>query len=159
MIGQQVSHYEILSRLGAGGMGEVFEAREHRLGRRVALKFLPQELSRDARAVERLQRKARIASSLNHPHICTIHDIDSHHGTHFIVMELLNGLSLRHRIQVGTIAIREVIEIALQVAEAIAGATCTSRRRARGLPWRAARRRRRTRCSTARPRTNRGTPN
>jgi serine/threonine protein kinase/tetratricopeptide (TPR) repeat protein len=119
VIGQQVSHYEIISRLGTGGMGEVYEARDHRLGRRVALKFLPQDLSRDARAVERLQREARIASSLNHPHICTIHAIDSHHGTHFIVMELLDGVSLKQRVQVATLPVREILAIAIQVAEAM----------------------------------------
>jgi eukaryotic-like serine/threonine-protein kinase len=119
VIGQQVSHYEIISRLGTGGMGEVFEARDHRLGRRVALKFLPEELSRDVRAVDRLQREAQIASSLNHPHICTIHAIDSHHGTHFIVMELLDGVPLKQRLQVSTLAVREILVIAMQVAEAM----------------------------------------
>ena len=119
MIGQHVSHYEIVSSLGSGGMGEVYEARDRRLGRRVALKFLPRELSRDARAVERLQREARIASSLNHPHICTIHDIDSHQDTHFIVMELLDGVPLKHRIQVGPLTVRELLTIASQVAEAL----------------------------------------
>jgi len=103
-------------------MGEVYEARDHRLGRRVALKFLPHELSSDARAVERLQREARIASSLNHPHICTIHDIDSHHGTHFIVMELLDGVPLKQRIQVGALPVREVILIGVHVAEALGAA-------------------------------------
>jgi eukaryotic-like serine/threonine-protein kinase len=122
MIGQQVSHYEIISRLGTGGMGEVYEGRDHRLGRRVALKFLPRELSRDARAVERLQHEARIASSLNHPHICTIHDIDSHHGTHFIVMELLDGMALKQRIASGPLPIRELIDIAGQVADALGAA-------------------------------------
>jgi serine/threonine protein kinase/tetratricopeptide (TPR) repeat protein len=119
VIGQHVSHYEIVSSLGSGGMGEVYEARDRRLGRRVALKFLPRELSRDARAVERLQREARIASSLNHPHICTIHDIDSHQDTHFIVMELLDGVPLKHRIQVGPLTVRELLTIAIQVAEAL----------------------------------------
>ena len=119
MIGQQVSHYEIISRLGTGGMGEVFEARDHRLGRRVALKFLSAELSRDARAVDRLQREARIASSLNHPHICTIHAIDSHQGMHFIVMELLDGVPLKQRLQAGAQSVREVLAIAIQVAEAM----------------------------------------
>ena len=119
MIGQKVSHYEIVSSLGSGGMGEVYEAHDHRLGRRVALKFLPGALSRDARAVERLQREARIASSLNHPHICTIHDIDSHHGTHFIVMEFLDGVSLKQRIQSGPLTVRELLHVAIQVAEAL----------------------------------------
>ena len=122
MIGQQVSHYEIMSRLGTGGMAEVYEARDHRLGRRVALKFLPAALSRDPRAVERLQREARIASSLNHPHICTIHDIDAHHGTHFIVMELLDGQPLTERIRAGAVPPRDLVQIALQVADALGAA-------------------------------------
>ncbi len=100
-------------------MGEIYEARDRRLGRRVALKFLPHALSSDARAVERLQREARIASSLNHPHIGSIHDIDAHQGTHFIVMELLDGLSLTERIRLGSVPAREVVEIAIQVAEAL----------------------------------------
>jgi eukaryotic-like serine/threonine-protein kinase len=119
VVGQQVSHYEIISRLGTGGMGEIYEARDHRLGRRVALKFLPAELSRDEHAVERLQREARIASSLSHPHICTIHDIDAHQGNHFIVMELLDGVALADRIRSGPLSPRELIEISIQVASAL----------------------------------------
>jgi serine/threonine protein kinase len=119
VIGSQVSHYLITGRLGAGGMGEVFEARDTRLGRRVALKFLPRELSRDERALGRLLREARIASSLNHPHICTIHDIDSHHGEQFIVMELLEGGSLDERIAAGPLQPAEMIDIMCQAADAL----------------------------------------
>jgi serine/threonine protein kinase len=119
MIGRTISHYRIVSQLGVGGMGVVYEAEDDRLGRRVALKFIPEELAHDANAVARLRAEARTASSLNHPNICTIHDIGEHDGRPFIVMELLHGQSLRDRIGHRPLKVHEAVDAGIQVADAL----------------------------------------
>ena len=136
MIGETVSHYKILSRLGAGGMGVVYEAEDTRLGRRVAIKFLPDDVSADAEAIQRFQREARVISNLNHPHICTLYDIGSQPSTpdrssdaqpagrsgqarQFMVMELLDGQALKDRLVRGALTVDEVLELGAEIADAL----------------------------------------
>lgn len=119
MIGQTVSHYQIVAKLGSGGMGVVYEAEDLKLGRHVALKFLPAELEKDPLALDRLQREARATSALNHPNICTIYEVNEHEGRHFIVMELLEGKTLDQKIGSQPLPLGQVLELGIQFSDAL----------------------------------------